>query len=68
MNVNYLVGIFNYLKLGSLVSNCWFLKVMRFVFLEFKSKNLNISGVYYSWIIMYFGRKLKLSVVNIKLC
>lgn len=39
MNVNYLVGILNHLKLGSLASNCWFPKAMRFVLSEFKSKN-----------------------------
>lgn len=68
MNVNYLVGILNHLKLGSLTSNCWLPKAMRFVLSEFKSKNLNTSGVHYSWTIMYLGRKLKLSAVNIKLC
>lgn len=68
MNVNYLVGILNHLKLGSLASNCWLPKAMRFVLSEVKSKNLNTSGVHYSWTIMYLGRKLKLSAVNIKLC
>lgn len=68
MNVNYLVGILNHLKLGSLASSCWLPKAMRFVLSEFKSKNLNTSGVHYSWTIMYLGRKLKLSAVNIKLC
>lgn len=68
MNVNYLVGILNHLKLGSLASNCWLPKAMRFVLSEFKSKNLNTSGVHCSWTIMYLGRKLKLSAVNIKLC
>lgn len=29
MNVNYLVGILNHLKLGSLASNCWLPKAMR---------------------------------------
>lgn len=68
MNVNYLVGILNHLKLGSLASNCWLPKAMRFVLSEFKSKNFNTSGVHYSWTIIYLGRKLKLSAVNIKLC